>query len=260
VIERAYRAGEARGLQVWCEDEAGPYQAIPQPGPSWRPEGRPARQPHEYVRGGTAKLLTLLRPATGEVRALPVERAPNAVLHPWLRRELAAIVAGLPDLPPDEAAARATHAYWEQWRAGVTTKATLPPDLPPLRVLLVLDNLTGHHTPDWLCWCFARGILPLFTPLGGSWLNMAESVQRILARRALDGQHPTTAPQLMDWLAATVRGWNATPTPFVWGGKRQQRRRRARQRRHAVGGSGAVTHRPLPRRPRRPSAYERLCA
>jgi hypothetical protein len=216
------------------------------------------RQPHEYVRGGTAKLLTLFRPATGEVRAEAVAGAPNAVLHPWLRRELAAIVAGLPALPPAQVAARATHASWEQWRRGLTVKATLLPALPPLRVLLVLDNLTGHHTPALLCWLFAHGVLPLYTPLAGSWLNMAESVQRILTRRALAGQHPDDALQVRAWLAATVRGWNAAPTPFVWGGQRQQRRWRARQRRHAVGGSGAVTGRPLPRRPR--SAFERLCA
>jgi hypothetical protein len=81
---------------VWCQDEAGPYQAIPQPGTSWQLVGDPARRPHEYVRGGTAKLLTLFRPATGEVRAEPVDRTPNAILHGWLRRELAAIVAGCP--------------------------------------------------------------------------------------------------------------------------------------------------------------------
>jgi hypothetical protein len=27
------------------EDEAGPYQAIPQPGASWQPEGHPVVQP-----------------------------------------------------------------------------------------------------------------------------------------------------------------------------------------------------------------------
>jgi hypothetical protein len=120
-----------------------------------------------------------------------------------------------------------------------------------LRILLVRDNLTGHKTPELVCWLFAHGILPLSTPLGRSWLTMAESIQRILARRALEGQHPETARQLMEWLAATVAGWNAEPTPFVWGGQRQQRRWRARQRRHALGGSGAITHRPIPRRHRR---------
>ncbi|EFH82730.1 helix-turn-helix domain-containing protein [Ktedonobacter racemifer] len=59
VIERAYLIGERLGLQVWCEDEAGPYQTIPQPGSSWQIEHRPARQAHQYLRGETAKLLTL---------------------------------------------------------------------------------------------------------------------------------------------------------------------------------------------------------
>jgi hypothetical protein len=260
LIERAYQTGEALGLAVWTQDEAGPYQAVPQPGPSWQPEGQPARQPHEYVRDGTAKLLTLFRPATGEVRAQPVAQAPNAVLHPWLRDEVTALLAELPALPAAAAAARATRAVWEGWQEGLTAPLVLPAALPPLRALLVWDNLAGHKTPEVVDWLLARGVLPLYTPLGGSWLNMAESVQRILARRALDGQHPERAQQVMDWLAATVRGWNAAPTPFVWGGKRQQRRWRARQRRHALGGSGAATHRPVPRRAPRPSVYERPCA
>ncbi|WP_406585131.1 hypothetical protein [Deinococcus aetherius] len=50
---------------------------------------------------------------------------------------------------------------------------------------LVLDNLTGHKTPDLVCWLMRQGIMPLYTPVAGSWLNMAESIQRILVRRAL---------------------------------------------------------------------------
>jgi hypothetical protein len=65
----------------------------------------------------------------------------------------------------------------------------------------------------------------------------AESVQRIIVRRALAGQHPQTPQEIMGWLAETVAGWHAAPTPFEWGGKRQARRERARQRR--VGGSAA---------------------
>jgi hypothetical protein len=210
------------------------------------------------VRGGTAKLLTLFHPATGDVRAQPVERATNAVLHPWLKTELEAILAELP--PPAPRSAAAVRAQWEAWQTGLTVRRTLLDDLPPLRMLLVLDNLSGHTTPELLCWCFARGVLPLYTPLGGSWLNMAESIQRILARRALEGHHPQTAYQVMDWLAATVRGWNAAPTPFAWGGKRAQRCWRARQRRHALGGSGALIPRPVPRRLRTRSVFERLCA
>ena len=57
-------------------------------------------------------------------------------------------------------------------------------------MLLVWDNLAGHKTPEMVVWLCRRGVLPLYTPLGGSWLNMAESIQRILKRRTLDGQHP----------------------------------------------------------------------
>ncbi len=56
---------------------------------------------------------------------------------------------------------------------------------------MVLDNLIGHKTPALMLWLFTHGIMPLFTPLGGSWLNMAESIQRVLKRRALSGPHPT---------------------------------------------------------------------
>lgn len=253
MIERAYRLGEAAGLQVWCEDEAGPYQAIPHPGPSWQPVGDPARGPHEYIRGGTAKLLTLFRPHTGEVRAAAVDRAPNTVLHAWLEQALTAIVATCPaePVPP---------ARWEDWW-GAPAPPGWAAGLPPLRVLLIWDNLAGHHNWEFEQWCLNAGILPLFTPVGGSWLNLAESIQRILLRRALEGHHPQSAREIQEWLAATVRGWNAAPTPFEWGGKRAARRQRARQRRHVLGGSGGYTRRPLHRcRCHRPSTPQRLHA
>jgi hypothetical protein len=196
------------------------------------------------VRGGTAKLLTLFRPATGEVRAEPVEHATNAVLHPWLQRELTAILATCPPAPAAPPPSR-RWITWD-WHPDVVT---WDGELPPLRVLLIWDNLRGHLTPDLVVWCLWHGVLPLYTPLSGSWLNMAESVQRIPAHRTLDGQHPHNVPELMAWLAATVRGWNAAPTVFEWGGKRAARRERARARaRHyALAGSGACTCAPLAR-------------
>jgi len=81
-----------------------------------------------------------------------------------------------------------------------------------------------------LAWLLERGVWPLFTPLGGSRLNLAESVQRIIVRRALDEQHPSSARDVITWLGEQVAGWNADPTPFAWGGKRAARRQRA----HAV--------------------------
>ena len=87
-------------------------------------------------------------------------------------------------------------------------------------------------------WLLHHGILPLYTPLSGAWLNMAESFQRIIVCRALAGQHPHDAQQVIDWLEQTVRGWNQQPTPFVWNDQRRRRRERARLRR--LGGSGAA--------------------
>jgi DDE superfamily endonuclease len=231
LIELAYRLAEAAGLQLWCQDEAGPYQAIPQPGASWQPIGQPVRQPHEYVRGGTAKLLTLFRPATGAVRAKGVTTAPNTVLHPWLQTELADVLAGLPPVTTP-AADRPVAAQWATWLGHEPQEA-----LPPLRLILIWDNLAGHLSWPIVRWLFQHGVMPLYTPISGSWLNMAESVQRILVGRALAGQHPQRQAELIQWLEETVAGWNAAPTPFVWDGKRRERRVRARQRR--LGGSGA---------------------
>ena len=247
MIEAAYQVGEAQGLAVWTEDEAGPYQTRPIPGHGWRPVGEPAHYPHEYLRNGTAKVLTLFHPRTGMVRVAGVTQSTNAVLHPWLKAQLSAILATLlpPVVGPTPAEIR---AVWERWQEGLSVRITLPDELPPLRMLLILDNLTGHYTPDFVLWLFDHGILPLYTPLGGSWLNLAESIQRILKRRALDGQHPQSAQEIIDWWEATARAWNREPTPFIWGGKRAQRRARSWARGHRLGGSGGYTTRPVRRR------------
>jgi hypothetical protein len=236
LIELAYGGAEAAGVPVWCQDEAGPYQAIPQPGAGWQPVGQPRRQPHEYIRGGTAKLLTLFRPATGAVRAKGVQGAPNAVLHPWLQAELTQVLAALPALTTPEAE-RPVLARWATWLGHEPREP-----LPPLRLILIWDNLAGHTSWAMVRWLFQQGIMPLYTPLSGSWLNMAESLQRIVVGRALAGQHPRSAAELIGWLEDAVAGWNAHPTPFVWDGKRRERRVRARERR--LGGSAATLAQP----------------
>lgn len=258
MIEQAYTLGELVGLPTWCEDEAGPYQAIPQPGASWAPTGQPETQPHEYFRGGTAKLLTLFRPATGDVRADTVTQTTNAVLHPWLEQELTAVLSGD---PPEAAGASDRVApaevpgepppveYWRQWTTWGWPVERLAEytAVPAMTVvlLLILDNLKGHYTKTLVAWCLEHGIALLYTPVGGSWLNMAEAIQRILVRRALSGQHYPSARELMAALRAVVRAWNRDPTPFTWHGKRWERRRRARERHHPVGGARAYTCRPV---------------
>jgi hypothetical protein len=281
LIEDAYTLGAQLGLEVWCEDEAGPFQTVPQAGPSWQPEGQPAEQPHEYFRNGTAKMLTLLHPRTGATRVQGVTSCTNQVLHGWLQKELSVIVAALPATPaaselstpaaselstpatatlavpatatPAAPPLTATRQIWERWLQGLSKPVSLPAELPALRLLLVLDNLAGHKTAAFVAWLLSQGILPLYTPLGGSWLNMAESLQRILKRRALDGQHPQSPEEIIGWLEAVAAHWNQDPTPFVWGGKRRRRRERQRERRYRQGGSGAYTRKPVRRR--KPPSY-----
>jgi transposase len=133
LIELAYEQAEAAGLGLWCEDEAGPYQAIPQPGEDWHLAGHPKALPHEYVRGGTAKLLTLFRPATGLVRAKGVLSAPNVVLHPWLQAQLQAILAQLAKDPlpvrvplPDELLLLTWQHWWWSYETSVLDRKVPP--------------------------------------------------------------------------------------------------------------------------------------
>lgn len=245
------------GLSVWNQDEAGPYQTKPYAGSSWQPEGEPTRQPHEYIRNGTAKLLTLFHPATGEVRVKGVTSSANATLHPWLKEELNHILQTL--RPPKELDAETNRELWEMWQAGLSLPITLPQNLPTLRMLLIWDNLRGHYTTDMILWLFEHGIMPLYTPLGGSWLDMAESMQRILFQRGLAGQCPGSTTEIISSLEAVARAWNQAPTPFEWGGKGAARRQRSRQRRHALGGSGAYTHPPIHRRATIIQNWQRSC-
>ena len=205
------------------------------------------RKPHAYQLDATAKRLTLVHPSAGQVRVKGVTSPANAILHPWLKAELSAILATLPDLPHDPLAA-AKRAAWRVGQAGLTQPLTVPAERPRLRRLLIWDNVARHATHDLVLWLVRHGIMPLYTPLGGSWLTMTESVQRILKRHALEGQHPQTAEEISTWREATARGWNQQPPPFAWGGKRALRRARQRAWRHVAGGSGGGTREPVRRR------------
>src|SRR5260370_6096463 len=83
--------------------------------------------------------------------------------------ELSAILAELEKehpaatLPPEEQ--RPPAAQWKTWLWSHESAE----GLPPLRIILVLDNLAGHLSPDLLGWFFPQGVMPLYTPVGGSW-------------------------------------------------------------------------------------------
>src|SRR3954447_21178743 len=109
------------------------------------------------------------RQAVRERVPRPRYRCTNPVLHGWLKERLEVILATMPSpaAPPDVAV---TRRAWEAWQDGLAERFTLPTELPPLRILLVWDNLTGHKNAEMVVWLCQHGVMPLYTPLGGSWL------------------------------------------------------------------------------------------
>lgn len=144
MIEWAYQAAEQAGLPLWCQDEAGSYQTIPSPGGDWHQAGKPKQQPHEHFRDGTAKVLTLFRPATGEVWAKGVEHAPNAVFHPWLKEELLGLLAQQEKEHPyaSQAIDPTPSAIWGHWYHWWWSYEW-PKPCPRLPLILVRDHLEG---------------------------------------------------------------------------------------------------------------------
>ena len=190
LIEDAYRTGEAMGLAVWCTDQAGPLPDDPLPRPVLAARGRAgaaaARVPPRRHGQGPDAVPPGRRPGPRRGRDGLPQRGPAPLAEAGAGRDPGRDARARRPSPPRGGARPGSGG-----RRACSIKPTLPDELPPLRMLLVLDNLAGHKTPEFVCWLFAHGIMPLYTPVGGSWLNMAESIQRILKRRALDGQHPT---------------------------------------------------------------------
>jgi hypothetical protein len=141
-----------------CNEE---NSSIPS-GNQWKWKLRPVRQAHQYIRGIPARLLTLFRPATGELRAEPVEHTTNAVLHPWLKEHLLTIMEQCPPAPEVVPEGR----RWQDWDI-YSAASQLDRFFPPVRMLLIWDNLAGHKSPSLTKWCAEHGILLLSTPNGG---------------------------------------------------------------------------------------------
>ena len=126
----------------------------------------------------------------------------------FLKREPEAILKECPPAPTEVPEGR-RGPDWDPFPAA----EQLDRFYPPLRLLLILDNLAGHYSHDLVRWSYEHGVGLLYTPCAGSWRNLAESVQRIIIRRALAGHHIYDVEILKDWLRDTIEGWNRHPTP-----------------------------------------------
>lgn len=141
-------------------DEAGPNTTTPIRA-NWQVQLHTKRYPDEYPRDGTAKLLTLFHPATGCVRVKGVTSTTNVVLHDGLKAELTDILAHLPEPCPV-----LEGATWASWRDAIGGQVADFTHLPPLRMILIMDNLTGQKSPEFVVCLFPHGILPLWAVPG----------------------------------------------------------------------------------------------
>jgi hypothetical protein len=171
---------------VVCIDEGG-KQLIGDARPPLpvRP-GRPAKQDHEYVRGGTANLFLATEPLAGWRHAEVTERKTKVDFARFLRR-------------------------LAEGRYGSAE-----------RVVLVLDNLSTH-TPAALYEAFEPAVARRlceriewhYTPKHGSWLNVAEVELSVLARQCLDRRIPD-----LEALGREVAAWerqrNASVVRVDW--------------------------------------------
>ena len=148
--------------------------------------GRPARGDYHYERRGTQAIFCFFDPDRGW-RRLAVGDSRTAV----------------------------------DWAEQV--RVLLEEDYPQARVVkLVCDNLNTHTTaalyeafPAEQARAPARRLEIHYTPLHGSWLNVAEIELSVLARQCLD-RRIGSAEQLRSEVAARARARNAGQSRVVW--------------------------------------------
>jgi len=148
--------------------------------------GRPAREDHEYARGGVCRLFLACEPLRGWRHVSASDRRTRA--------DFAHCVKALVDVHYPDAE----------------------------RIVLVLDNL-NTHTPASLYAAFppaeakrlADKLELHYTPKHGSWLNMAEIELHALAGQCLDRRlpdRPTIEREIAAWQAAR----NAADSRIDW--------------------------------------------
>ena len=84
--------------------------------------------------------------------------------------------------------------------------------LPPLRAILIWDNLAGHLSWSIVRWLFQHGVMPLYTPLSGSWPGTLSVMLRVLRAGERTSDSLCQAPmERCCWRTSAV-GRNQTAT------------------------------------------------
>ena len=170
-----------RGTRVICVDEKTQVQILERlhPGRPLAPQ-RPQRIEDVYRRHGTLAILAGFEVRTGRV-----------VLHVRRQRRGQEFLALLKTL----------RRHW-----------------PRGRLVIVLDNLSIHTTPEVRAWLRAQQgrVRFEFLPLHASWLNQIEIWFSILERQALTRASDARYPERAARIYRFARHWNRTARPFRW--------------------------------------------
>jgi len=189
-----------RRTHVVCVDEKTQVQILERlhPGRPASP-GRPARQEEHYRRHGVLAILAGLHVRSGRVLARVRRRRS--------RREFLELLKALRGRYP--------HG----------------------RLVVVLDNLSIHTTPEIRAWLAAQQgrVRFEFLPLHASWLNQIEIWFSILERQALTRASDTAYRLRAARIQHFIRHWNRSARPFRWTFKALDRRPRTRHGARSVG-------------------------
>lgn len=170
-----------RGSRVLCVDEKTQVQILEHlhPGRPLAP-GRPQRIAAHYRRHGTVAILAGLDVRTGQV----VVRVRRRRRHQEFLELLKALRA--------------------RWPRGT--------------LILVLDNLSIHTTPEVRAWLQdqAGRVRFEFLPLHASWLNQIELWFSILERQALRRASDASYRERASRIYRFARHWNHIAHPFRW--------------------------------------------
>jgi transposase len=141
--------------------------------------GRATRHTHDYKRHGVVDLYAALEVATGQVTHRVTATHTAADFLSFMRQIV--------------------RAY------------------PRRELHVILDNSSSHSTPEVRGWLARHPHVHFhYTPTSASWLNQVEGFFGILGKQSLSRTDFYSKVALREHLAAYMRAWNRSPTPFAW--------------------------------------------
>ncbi len=88
---------------------------------------------------------------------------------------------------------------------------------PGQQLHVMLDNSSTHGTPEIKTWLAKNTQVRFhYTPTSASWLNQVEDFFGVLGKQSPSTTDFRSKKALREHLQAFMRGWNKSPSPFMW--------------------------------------------